>query len=234
MKRVLIAALCALSVAATAVFAGGDDPCLPKGGMMEDGKCLLTIDARVSVDYPLELGQNEVVASVVDPFIQATRSAFFQAVGSDFSPAPGPYEMDITYQQFSHSDAITSLVLTTYQFTGGAHGNTTYQTYTFDLQSGTVIALDDLFTDTSAALALIDPIVEADITQKIGADAIDADWLKQGTGTNPDNYRSFALDGDNLVFYFPPYQVAFYAAGTQVVSIPLAQLAGVLAPPFAG
>jgi hypothetical protein len=39
---------------------------------------------------------------------------------------------------------------------------------------------------------------------------------------------------DALTFFFPPYQVAAYAAGPQTVSIPLAQLGALLAPPFAG
>jgi peptidoglycan-N-acetylglucosamine deacetylase len=234
MKRLAIAALCALSVGISAVWAGGDDPCMPKGGTMVDGKCLLTTEARVTVDYPLELGQNEVVASTIDPFIQSARDNFFQIIGDTFIPATGPYELDITYEEVKHSDTLVSLVFTVYEFTGGAHGNTITQTYLFDLQNGTTLTLDDLFTDTAAALEVINPLVEADISAKLG-DMLDAQWLQDGTGTNPNNYQSFALDGANLIFYFPPYQVAPYAAGTQTVSIPLSQLSSVLAPAlFAG
>jgi hypothetical protein len=205
---------------------------MPKGGEMVDGKCLLTTEAQVTVDYPLDLGQNEVVASAIDPYLQSAQAGFFQAVGGAFSPAPGPYVLDISYEAFAHSDAITSLVFTAYEFTGGAHGNTGIQTFTFDLQNGVALTLDDLFTDTAAALAIIAPLVEADLTVKLG-DMLDAQWLQDGTGTNPANYQHFALDADNLIFYFPPYQVAPYAAGTQTVSIPLTDLSTVLAPEFA-
>jgi hypothetical protein len=232
MKRLAIAALCALCIGVSAVSAGGDDPCMPKGGAMVEGRCLLSTEAHATVDYPLELGQNEVVSSTIDPFIQATQASFFETVGAAFSPAPGPYELDVTYEELHHSDTIVSLVFTTYEFTGGAHGNTLHQTYTFDLQHGVVLTLDNLFTDTAAALAVIDPIVEADLTAKLG-DMLDVQWLTDGTGTNPDNYQAFALDADNLIFYFPPYQVAPYAAGTQTVSIPLSELSSVLAPEFA-
>jgi hypothetical protein len=220
MKRRTIAAFClSLCLGVTAVAAGGDDACLPKGGMMVDGKCVLSIETRVSVDYPLELAQNEVVASTIDPFIETSKDEFLLSV-SQFSPAPGPYEMDMTYEETQYSDTITSLVFITYAFTGGAHGNTTYQTFTFDLANGTVITLDDLFTDTEAALAVIEPIVVADLTASLG-DMYNADMLAPGTAPTPENYQYFALDGDNLIFYFPPYQVAPYAAGTQTVSIPL-------------
>lgn len=232
MKRLIIAALCAFSLGVTTVFAGGDDPCMPKGGTTVDGKCLLTTEAHATVDYPLDLGQNEVVASTIDPFIQSAQQNFFQTVGGAFIPAPGPYELDITYEQLQHTDSIISLVFTVYEFTGGAHGMTTTQTYTFDLQNNVVLTLDSLFIDTAAALEIISPIVQADISSKLG-EMLDAQWLADGSGTNPANYQAFALDGDNLVFYFQPYQVAPYAAGTQTVSIPLSDLANVLKPEFA-
>jgi hypothetical protein len=109
---------------------------------------------------------------------------------------------------------------------------TTTQTFTFDLQNGVVLTLDDLFLDTAAALEVISPIVQADITTRLG-EMLDTQWLEDGSGTSPDNYQAFALDGDHLIFYFQPYQVAAYAAGTQVVSIPLSDLSSVLKPEFA-
>lgn len=235
-KRLWIAsAFCALSLGAVAVFAQTDaeDACLQKGGTLTDGQCVLSTTLEITVDYPLEWAENELVTGVVDPFIQTSRSNFVLLLGDDFSPAPGPYALDISYETFTHSETMTSLVFTIYDFMGGAHGNTMYRTFTFDFANDRVIALDDLFTSTPDALALIAPIAQAQVTEHLGADMIDEQWLEDGTGTEPENYADFALDGDELVFYFPPYQVAAYAAGTQVVRIPLVDLSGVLAPEFA-
>ena len=35
-----------------------------------------------------------------------------------------------------------------------------------------------------------------------------------------------------VIFFFPPYQLAAYAAGPQTISLPLSQIAGVLAPAY--
>ncbi len=234
MKRLMIAAmLCVFCLGASAAAAQQDDQaCMQKGGTLTtDGKCMLTIDAKVSVDYPLDLAQNDFVASTIDPFIQSTKDQFMQAI-SDFIPAPGPYELDVTYDSTQHSDTMLTLIFTVYQFTGGAHGGTVIQTYTLDLKNKRLVTLDDLFTNTSDALAVIDPLVEQDLTTTLGG-MLDANWLKQGTGTDPQNYQTFALDADSITFYFQQYQVAPYAAGIQKVTIPLAQLSSVLAPPFA-
>src|SRR5664279_4660361 len=208
-----------------------DDACLQKGGMIDDkGKCMLTIDAKISVDYPLDLAQQyPLVASTIDPFIKTAKDEYFQTVSADFSPAPGPYEEDITYETFKHSDSIFTLVFTVYEFTGGAHGYTNTTTYTFDLKNNKLLTLDDIFTNTADALAIIEPIVQATVKAAVG-EMNQQDMLDAGTGTDPNNYQDFSLDGDTITFYFPPYQVAPYAAGVQKVTIPFSQLSSVLKP----
>lgn len=238
MKRLLLAAtLCMFVLVAGAASAQTDeDACMQKGGTLTDGVCVLSAAAEIKVDYPLELAQNEIVTSTIDPFIQQAKDSFLQVLSGPFFPAPGPYALDISYEIVNHSDTVVSLVFTIYDFTGGAHGNTAFQTFTFDLAAGTVITLDDLFTDTTQALEVIAPLAEAyltdDFTEVVGAD-FDADWLHQGTSPDAANYVNFALDATDLIFYFPPYQVAAYAFGSQTVRIPLADLSSVLAPEFA-
>lgn len=238
MKRLWLASvLCMFVLVAGAASAQADDEaCMYKGGSLTDGVCVLSASAEIKVDYPLELAQNEIVASTIDPFIQQSKDSFLQVLSGPFIPAPGPYVLDISYEIVSHSDTVVSLVFAIYDFTGGAHGNTYFQTFTFDLAAGTVITLSDIFTDTAQALEVIAPLAEADLVQQFtdaGAPDFDADWLHEGTSPDAMNYVNFALDATDLVFYFPPYQVAAYAFGSQTVRIPLADLSTVLAPGFA-
>ena len=59
MKRLLIVvAFCLLTLGAT-VASAQNDPCMQKGGIMTDGKCMLTLDAKISVDYPHRSGDPE-------------------------------------------------------------------------------------------------------------------------------------------------------------------------------
>jgi len=223
--------IAALSVSAASAQ---DDACLQRGGQLNDeGQCVLSLSMSIQMDYPLELAENDIVASTLDPFIETTRLSFVEAVSMAFSPAPGIYESIATYETTQYSDEITSLVYTIYEFTGGAHGNTYFHTFTFDLANGTLITLDDLFAEGSDPFAVIAPIVETLLTEQLG-DAADPQWIVEGTGDNPDNYQNFSLSEDGITFYFPPYQVAFYAAGTQTVTIPFSELSAVLAPAFAG
>ena len=233
MKRLIIAALCALCIGGAAVSAqSSDDACMQKGGTMSDaGKCRLTIDLKVSVDYPLELTQkSDLVAKTVDDLINKSKSDFMTAAGGDFIPAPGPYELDITYDTTTHSADIYTLLLTVYQFTGGAHGSTALLPYTFDLKNNKVLTLDDLFTNTADALKAVEPLAQDAIKTAIGADMTQDDVLTSGTAPTVDNYQFFSLDKDSITFYFQQYQVGPYAIGIQIVTSPLAQLSSVLKP----
>ncbi len=209
-----------------------DQACLQKGGNLTDGQCILSANVKISVQYPLDLAQNDFVANTIDPFIQTTKNDFLSVLNDSFLPGSGQYELDVNTEVVQYSSDVTSLVFTIYNYSGGAHGTSAYQTYTFDLAAGQLVTLEDLFQPNSNFLAVIDPLVEQALKTQVG-DMLDPTWLQQGTGENPENYRHFALSADALTFYFDQYQVAPGAAGTQSVSIPLSALGDVLAPEYA-
>ena len=237
MKRLwFVAAICALCMGGAVVSAQStDDACLQKGGMMNDqGKCMLALNLAISVDYPLELTQqSDLVASTVDGVIAQAKDEIMQVVSGDFIPGSGQYALDITYDTVTHSEDIYTLLLTLYQYTGGAHGGTSVLPYTFDLKQNKVLKLDDIFSNTDEALKIIEPLAQDAIKTAIGAEMVQDDMLTAGTAPTVDNYQFFALDQDAITFYFQQYQVGPYVIGIQQATIPLAQLSSVLKPEFA-
>ncbi|MBI5959560.1 MAG: DUF3298 domain-containing protein, partial [Chloroflexi bacterium] len=147
--------------------------------------------------------------------------------------SPGPLSLYIEYETFQFSPNVISLNFTISTYTGGAHPNSYFRSFMFDLTGQRVLALQDLFLPGIDALGVIAPIAQQSLIAQLG-DAIDPAWLAQGAGPDPVNYQNVVITPDALVIYFSPYQVVAYAAGPQVVSIPLADLAAILAPPFNG
>jgi hypothetical protein len=142
------------------------------------------------------------------------------------------YSLDMEYKAFTSSSTV-SYAYQVYADTLGAHPNLYYKTYVFDEQ-GNQLALADLFVASSTTyLKQISDAATAQIkdelTSRLGAAPGDS-FFAEGTAANPDNFQSFVIDGDELVFLIPPYQVAAYAAGAFEVHIPLSQLSAVLKP----
>jgi hypothetical protein len=240
-RLIISGVMVALIVAASVSGAvAQDDDCLQKGGMWDAAqqKCLINVAITVKIDYPLDLAKTAFIGQVVDQFLADQRTAFLSPLTEDrLYYSPGPLTLQIDYDTSNFSDQIVNLKFTVYAFAGGAHGNTTTTTYTFDLGQQRVLSLSDLFVPGADPLSVIGPLVEADLNARLTADLAhlsDANWIHQGTGENPDNYKSWTITPDSLTFYFDPIQVAAYVAGTQTVTIPLAQLSSILASPFNG
>jgi hypothetical protein len=116
-------------------------------------------------------------------------------------------------------------------YTLGAHGNTTFRTFTFDLVNGKELSLADVFVPNSSYAEKLSTLSRAMLPSLVG-EYLNKEMLADGTTAERANFEAFFLDGTSLVIIFPPYAVAPYAAGPQTLAIPLAQLQDILKPEY--
>ncbi|MBI5670969.1 MAG: DUF3298 domain-containing protein [Chloroflexi bacterium] len=213
--------------------AAQEDACYAKNGVWnaDEARCDLQSGVTVNVVYPVELIGTGVAETTVDNFLNETRAAFIESYTPVWSlPAyVNNWALNITYELFRFSDDVQSIKFDLSDYTGGAHPNLNFQTFTFDLVQQRVLALEDIFADGVNPWPTLAPIVEQNVIEQLG-EAADPTWIHDGTGENPDNYRNFALMPGALVFFFPPYQVTAYAYGPVTVKIPLSKISGLLKP----
>lgn len=215
--------------------AAQENACYDKGGNWdaELQKCQTRTGVTVTVDYPMELVGIGIAEQTVDAFISQTRADFIQSYTPDFSLPnyANNWEMDVSYERFPFSEDIFTLRLNMYYYTGGAHPNLDFKTFTFDLAQQKELTLADIFRQDVNPWPVIAPLVEQNIIEQLGEE-VDTEWVHTGSGENPDNYQHFALTPDSLIFFFPPYQVTAYAFGPVTVEIPLAAISDLLNPEF--
>lgn len=145
--------------------------------------------------------------------------------------------LEIAYQSKTTPRTL-SYIYTITADTLGAHPNTYFRTFTFDRATGAPLNLKDLFTPGSDYLRVLSTqsrkLLIASIAAREGVTAadVDTDYLNRGTGPDADNFANWYVEGSSLVLIFPPYQVAPYAAGVQMATVPLSQLANILNPAY--
>jgi hypothetical protein len=230
-----------LVVFIAALFGAGivsaqEDKCYEKGGFWDaqQQQCVIKTGLEIDIKYPLELIQYPFVEQTVDQFLTESRSQFvadFSAYGAE-AWSPGSWGLYIDYETFQFSPVVLSLKFTISNYMGGAHGNSYFQTYLFDLAQERILTLDDVFVPGADIVSILAPVVQSDLAAQQGEFA-DTQWIQEGT-SSLDAYMNFVITPDTLFFFFPPYQVAAYAVGPLTVQIPLSQLSGVLVPPFNG
>ncbi len=136
-----------------------------------------------------------------------------------------PFEYLVTYE-VSGNNNIISILLNTYIFNGGAHGNTSLITLNYDINTGKYIniqqASDMTFNEISEVCRkqLYKKLIDDD---KSGMPPSEIDSIREmiNTGAFPQagNFEIFIVDGIKVYALFEPYSVAPYAYGVQKIQV---------------
>jgi hypothetical protein len=191
-----------------------------------------TTGFKVDAEYPV-LCRTEPTRAVRDYVSDTLREFKKTDPDHDLRHFPHPYELITRYAVWSAQDGrYVSVKLHVMAYTGGAHPNNWPMTWVFDMEDGVEVTLDRLLPDRRAALANVSAMCREVLSASLG-DMLVPDMLDAGLTPTADNFSRFVLTSEGVAFFFGPYQVAPYAAGEQVVTIPYGRLDGLLAPDIA-
>ena len=126
-----------------------------------------------------------------------------------------PYEAEMSYEVKENNFGITSIVVKRYTYTGGAHGNTTLETYNLLDKDLKLINFESFFNDNAQSyfeMKINDAIENKErVKNIIGEEVIFFE--------NPEvNIKNAVIyfEGDSVKFVFPLYDLAPYSSGMPV------------------
>jgi hypothetical protein len=230
MRILTVAAILAAGVLASSTgtsAAEAQSACTDLGGVVApDGICrghaansTYTLDFSFPNDYP---DQQALTA-----YLTQTRDGFIHV-----SEMPGsrdlPYVLDAKgtgYRSGVAPGGTQSVVFEVYQNVGGAHPQTWYQGFNWDVDKRAPITFDTLFKQGTKPLDVIVPVVERELQKQTGA----TDSVLPGDRLDPAKYHNFALTDDAVIFFFSQGELLPEAAGATQASVPRAALAPLLA-----
>ncbi|HDR6312596.1 TPA: DUF3298 and DUF4163 domain-containing protein [Bacillus cereus] len=138
-----------------------------------------------------------------------------------------PYVANVDYKVSLNKPPFLSLYVNYYQYTGGAHGLYTWRANTFDLNEKKLLHLDDLFQQEDTYKEVIRAEIVRQIKQNESIYFPDATEKVMST-----KKFHFFLEPDNLVIYFPLYEIAPYSSGIPQFRIPYTLLRDYLKPSY--
>ena len=216
----------------------------PRAAPIVTGDTLSGVVAATGATYVVRDPQ---VGGLADPAAAATINTllrdkaeaavrdFTSGIGKDPQAGPNqPSTLQVDYSVASDLPDLLSLRLNSYSYpSGAAHGSDVLTTFTFDPASGRQLALADLFRRGVAYLDALGAEARAQLKVTLASwitDTFTTQWLATGTAPTADNYAAWAITPGGLEITFEQYQVAPYAAGMPVVTIPVAHLATLIDP----
>ncbi|MGQ9856089.1 MAG: DUF3298 and DUF4163 domain-containing protein [Fervidobacterium sp.] len=128
-----------------------------------------------------------------------------------------PYEAHISTEITYESRDIISLVIYYYTFTGGAHGNTVFETYNIDAKTGKILTLADLFDGTCDYTKVIkDEIIKQIKAEEQNYFPESIEYVIQEDFSN----KTFTISKDGLQIRYQDYEIAPHSTGLPTFTIP--------------
>ncbi|ABX43591.1 DUF3298 and DUF4163 domain-containing protein [Lachnoclostridium phytofermentans] len=133
-----------------------------------------------------------------------------------------PYEAVMNYNITYLTDCYISLYFDKYIFTGGAHGNTTRFSDTWDVCKGCIMQLSDFFPHNPNFKDDIITFIIDDISERLKNPNLQGtyfDTYKQDVH-NTFHEGNFYMTPNGIVVFFQQYDIAPYSSGIQEFLIP--------------
>ncbi len=152
-------------------------------------------------------------------------------------------ENDVDYGIYGYTDELVCSVYQAahlvsvsgwyYSFTGGAHGNTWLMSWLFDTNTGMFISPLSLATDSQALLdGITNLLVLASVERAAEYDLLPEEMFWADYQEVLADWPSYAVtfDATGMTIGFSPYELAAYAAGSQIFTISYQELAPYFTP----
>lgn len=141
-------------------------------------------------------------------------------------PIENPYSSEITADVVRADDALFSVMVSYYDYSGGAHPNHSTGSVNIDPATGKTLEIKEVINDSAAAAkAIKDELYAAypDLVSEFDSFI----YLEEGE-TILDVYEAkldndlytWTIDSEGMRVYFSPYEMASYAAGYQEILLP--------------
>ncbi len=197
--------------------AAAQSPCDELGGAVHPaGTCHVHGEGpnyRMDLTFPTDYVGEPALAG----YVRQQRDDFLDWVAKFGGPSSA--ELDMGFDDYQSTN--TRGVVFTIGRDTGVHPVSTFTTFTYDVAKRAPVTIDTLFRPGSQPLAVLNPIV-APKFEKHGA-MLRADELTL------DDYRSFALTDDSVLFFFDQDWPMDHVSGPLTVTVPRAALASILA-----
>jgi hypothetical protein len=167
---------------------------------------------------------NKAVKDLMDRTLAAFKKDAAEAAGAPNPSGTGSF-LYINYDFYGETTGLISVRVNYSEYmAGAAHPNNFSSTLNFDLNSGKMFKLAELFKAKSNYLAVISKYATTNLKAQNRLD------FPEGAQAKAENYANWAFDRGGIMFTFDPYQVGPYAAGRSEVLVPYSILMDILNP----
>ena len=181
----------------------------------------------VEINYPNVKSKQLLAYS--DDYIKNKKKEFKEEISTVDVLNGSKYEFKADYKINDNNNNILGLHLNISEYTGGAHHIRYDKSYYYNKMSDEIVSLKD-FLEKDISLEKLANLSYYYVMKYSDDNNLnfDKEGVKEGLSFNLNNFEHFNFIDDGLEFIFPPYQIAYYAAGEIKIVIPYNELKGII------
>jgi len=207
-------------------------------------RCIDDNCAKVEVSWPV--AENVPAASLINEEIELQLLAYFQQdktyinldsaandylnsyeeFKSDFPDAPGGWSIEVNVEKTYESDSTLSFKFTEFNFSGGAHPNSSVYYMNFDKQSGEYLSIDRVVLDEEKILEIAEKAFRKHHEVEEGKSLEEAGFFLPETGFFLPNAMGYEDEKFHLTYI--PYEIGPYVMGYTELEFELQDLGGIV------
>ncbi|MEB2778220.1 DUF4163 domain-containing protein [Algoriphagus sp. D3-2-R+10] len=235
----------ALTIACAEPKATSENPLEFSTKNFEKELCVDEECSKMSISYPFAHGN--ATADNINDHIQNQLMAYFQSdsVGSDlaqradiflnsykvfkedFPEAPGAWVVEVEADVSYESEVTISIFFTEYNFSGGAHPNSSHYYMNFDRETGEYLSLDRVILDRDKMLEMAELAFRKHHEVEEGvALKDDGRFFLPETGFFLPNAVGYS--NDKFVLTYIPYEIGPYVLGYTELEFPMKDVKGIV------
>lgn len=199
----------------------------------EDGTCIFTYSVQ---DIMLTMDDPVVAEIVTDDFLHrndlsVTAQSVLDAAKAAYTGQDGwtPYSFVLLYNPMRLDQSVLSFYGSEIIDNGGPRSTSTNVSVSYDLLTGKALTLSDILVSGYAAEELVNKILASisDLSEQ-GVLFTDYEYIISDLFSTNTPMERWFFTRNGLCFFFTPYEIAPYNAGTVIAEVPYAELVGLL------
>lgn len=177
------------------------------------GQEIINLEINEWVRSNFYINEDDYKIKNIDTLL-ARYDAFLKAQSEEIGFATN-WEINANASVEFNNNGLVAYALSTYSYTGGAHGNATILYRTYDLVTGKRLGLEDFFKDTMEVQNIINKTFNKTAPDEL-KNGIDVDELPITSNV--------VLGKDTIAFFYNTYEVGPYSLGPVEVLVPTTEL----------
>lgn len=166
-------------------------------------------------------GSQQVTSRQLEAYADVFLSEYIDLTEQD-SSATFPWYMHAGIDFCLIDNAYVKADFSMETYTGGAHGNANFTTYMIDVETATIVRLEDICTN----IPELEKRAEAVFRKTYGMNP-KANWSEEGFWFTDNVFhlnRNFSFENKTLTFVFNQYEIAPYSMGVFYIELPFSEI----------